>query len=97
MKRVQVDWDEAADAPVELSPYDDAWPNQFRDEQAKLKKILSRWLVADIEHVGSTSIPGAIAKPVIDIMVPAESLQKSIPAIDAAAELGYLYGRLLED
>ncbi len=42
MKRVQVDWDEEADAPVELSPYDDAWPNQFRDEQAKLKKTLSR-------------------------------------------------------
>lgn len=42
MKRVKVDWDEKADAPVALSPYDDAWPNQFRDEQVKLKKTLSR-------------------------------------------------------
>jgi GrpB-like predicted nucleotidyltransferase (UPF0157 family) len=42
MKRVQVDRDEAADAPVELSPCDDAWPDQFRDEQAKLNKTLSR-------------------------------------------------------
>lgn len=36
-------------------------------------------------------------KLVIDIMAPAKSLQKSLPAIDAAAELEYLYGRLLED
>ena len=42
MQRVQVDWDEEADSSVELSPYDDAWPNQFRDEQTKLKKTLSR-------------------------------------------------------
>jgi len=48
-------------------------------------------MAGPIEHVGSTSVPGLVAKPVIDIMVAVESLEASRPAISAAAKAGYIY------
>lgn len=45
--------------------YDDAWPGRFRQAAAGLTAVLGDdWLV---EHVGSTSVPGLVAKPVIDL------------------------------
>jgi GrpB-like predicted nucleotidyltransferase (UPF0157 family) len=47
--------------------YDDAWPGRFRLAAAGLAAVLGDdWLV---EHVGSTSVPGLVAKPVIDLAV----------------------------
>lgn len=48
-------------------PYDEAWPGRFREAAAGLTTVLGDdWLV---EHVGSTSVPGLVAKPVIDLAV----------------------------
>lgn len=48
-------------------PYDAAWPGRFREAAAGLTAVLSDdWLV---EHVGSTSVPGLVAKPVINLAV----------------------------
>jgi GrpB-like predicted nucleotidyltransferase (UPF0157 family) len=47
--------------------YDDRWPEQFRAIRSVLEESLTRAL--RIEHVGSTAIPGMLAKPVIDIDV----------------------------
>lgn len=77
--------------PIELSAYDVAWPEQFQAEKAVLEQGLSPWLAGPIEHVGSTAVPGLIAKPVIDIMVAVEGLQASKPAIQKAEALGYCY------
>jgi GrpB-like predicted nucleotidyltransferase (UPF0157 family) len=41
--------------------------------------------------VGSTAVPGLVAKPVIDIMVAVASLAASRPAISALADIGYVY------
>lgn len=87
----EVDWESEPQAPVELVAYDSHWPEKFAVERAKLEVTLAPWLVASIEHVGSTSIPGMVAKPIIDIMAPVKSLQASISAIEALAEVGYLY------
>ena len=48
--------------------YDSQWPLLYEVEQEKIKAILRNDLVA-IHHIGSTSVPGILAKPVIDIMV----------------------------
>jgi len=79
------------EASVEVVPYDDTWPAKFASERKLIATILSPWLAGEIEHVGSTAVPGMPAKPVIDIMAPVHSLHASRPAIDAAASAGYLY------
>lgn len=52
---------------VELVPHDPAWAVQAAAESQRLAQAIGRTLIR-IEHVGSTSIPGIIAKPTIDLM-----------------------------
>ena len=80
-----------SEAPVHLVPYDPSWPARFHEERAVLERALAAWLVGPIEHIGSTAVPGMIAKPVIDILAPVETLEASRPAIAAAIEAGYAY------
>lgn len=54
---------------VHLSAYDPGWPERAAGYAAELRPVLGLWLLGPIEHVGSTSIPGLVAKPVIDLMV----------------------------
>lgn len=56
------------DEPVRLEDYDRAWPDRFTSEEARLRKVLGR-LALGLEHIGSTAVPGLVAKPIIDIMV----------------------------
>jgi GrpB-like predicted nucleotidyltransferase (UPF0157 family) len=77
--------------PVTLTAYDELWPERFAEEHATLSRVLDKWLVGAIEHVGSTAVPGLIAKPVIDIMAGVESLEASRGAITAAGKIGYCY------
>jgi GrpB-like predicted nucleotidyltransferase (UPF0157 family) len=79
------------EAPIHVVPYDAAWPTLFLEEEARLRSELAAWLAGPIEHVGSTAIPGLIAKPVIDIMAGVESLEASRGAIAAASRLDYVY------
>jgi GrpB-like predicted nucleotidyltransferase (UPF0157 family) len=80
-----------AQAPVFVVPYDQRWPSRFETERALLQPVLASWLVADLEHIGSTAIPGLIAKPIIDIMAPIESLESSLAALASLTELQYNY------
>src|SRR6185312_14066771 len=79
------------DAPIEVVPYRPEWPAMFEAERAVLDTALAPWLVGPIEHIGSTAVPGLVAKPLIDIMASVESLEASLPAIDRLAEVGYCY------
>jgi len=81
----------SSEAPVEIAPYDPAWPARFEEEAAVLRRRLAPWLVGSIEHIGSTAVPGLAAKPVIDIMAGVESLETSRAAIAVATDLGYCY------
>lgn len=53
---------------VELSEYDPAWPARFDARADQLRRILGD-RARLIEHIGSTSVPGLAAKPVVDIVV----------------------------
>ena len=74
---------------VRIVPYDRAWPAEFEAERAQLLPVLTPWLAGDIQHVGSTSVPGLGAKPVIDILAEVASLDESRAAIDPLRELSY--------
>jgi GrpB-like predicted nucleotidyltransferase (UPF0157 family) len=78
-------------APIHVVPYDPSWPARFAEERATLARVLAPWLAGPIEHVGSTAVPGLVAKPVIDIMAAVESLDASRPALAAVPALGYVY------
>lgn len=55
-------------APVTLIAYDPSWPRQYAAEAAKIRAALGE-AARVLEHVGSTSIPGMSAKPVLDILL----------------------------
>jgi GrpB-like predicted nucleotidyltransferase (UPF0157 family) len=55
-----------ADGPIHLADYDPAWPGLYEREAARIRSLLGD-RVRQLEHVGSTSIPGIAAKPIIDI------------------------------
>lgn len=56
------------DEPVTLSPYDPHWPQEFEREAARLRAALAG-VGLGIEHIGSTAVPGSLAKPIVDVMV----------------------------
>lgn len=70
-----------------VTPYDDKWPQIFDVESNKLKTILGENCLA-IHHVGSTSVPGLAAKPVIDILAVTKEPEKSITPLES---LGFKY------
>ncbi len=76
---------------IEIIEYNAAWPAQFLAERTILQTALAPWLIGDIEHIGSTSVIGLAAKPVIDIMAPVASLEASQDAIAAAQAVGYCF------
>ncbi len=78
-------------ASVVLSEYNPEWPTMFETEKTLLIKLIGDMLKGSIEHVGSTAVPGLIAKPVIDIMFGVKSLNCSRPAIKVLVKNGYEY------
>jgi len=76
---------------IELVSYRSEWADMFAAERTVLQGVIEPWLAEEIEHVGSTAIPGMMAKPIIDIMAPVESLEASMDAIQALAEIDYNY------
>ncbi len=79
------------EAAVVLTAYDPTWPARFEVEKTALQRALAPWLAGPIEHIGSTAVPGMIAKPVVDIMAGIWTLEASRPAIAAAGVIGYCY------
>ena len=75
---------------VELQPYTSEWKDEFNKEKEFLLNILSGYDVM-IEYVGSTSIDGCPAKPVIDVFIGVESLEYAEHLIPVFVEHGYIF------
>ncbi|MBP9777840.1 MAG: GNAT family N-acetyltransferase [Rickettsiaceae bacterium] len=77
---------------IELVPYNQLWSEMAKTEIKKLYEILPNKYILDIQHIGSTAIPGIISKPIIDLQIAVDSLDdiKQI-AIDKLKELDYVY------
>lgn len=72
--------------PVVLVEYDARWPALFRREDDRISAALGD-AALQVEHAGSTSVPGLAAKPIVDIvLVVADSADESayVPALEAA-------------
>ena len=74
---------------VHVSDYDPAWPEQFRALARRAADAVGD-IVLGIEHVGSTSVPGLAAKPVVDLAVVVR--REDVPrAVERLAPLGYVH------
>ena len=67
---------------IEVVPYNPDWPLAFELEAAKIKQALGDNAI-EVHHIGSTSVPGLAAKPIIDIMLIVNNLSNSIKALEA--------------
>jgi GrpB-like predicted nucleotidyltransferase (UPF0157 family) len=54
--------------PIALLEYDPEWPALFAREAARVRSLLGE-AVLQLEHVGSTSVPGLTAKPIVDMLL----------------------------
>jgi GrpB-like predicted nucleotidyltransferase (UPF0157 family) len=80
---------------VILIPYSTIWPAAFHVVRAELLSIFAGAAVV-VEHIGSTSVPGLSAKPVLDVMLGASSLADIEKRIAVLASAGYEYRRSYE-
>jgi GrpB-like predicted nucleotidyltransferase (UPF0157 family) len=72
--------------PIDVREYDPAWPEAYAREATRITGALGERVVA-LEHVGSTSVPGLAAKPIIDIVLEvADSADEAayVPDLEAA-------------
>jgi GrpB-like predicted nucleotidyltransferase (UPF0157 family) len=75
---------------VEVVPYSEQWPVRFAEVATALSRALEGVPVVAIEHVGSTSVPGLPAKPILDVDVIVRRPHVSA-AIAALVEAGYAH------
>lgn len=66
-------------SPIEIVDYDPEWPRRFHSESLRIRTALGTRAL-QIEHAGSTSVPGLPAKPIIDVV---------LAVADSAAESDY--------
>lgn len=75
---------------IKIVAYRRAWPALFEQEANLLRGALGEKALR-IEHIGSTSIPGLAAKPIIDLMVAVASYPRSMGLIPIVEALGYQF------
>lgn len=73
-----------------ITPYSPDWPTHFLAIREELLSAFAP-MVITIEHIGSTSVPGLAAKPVIDVLLGARSLGDIESKIKPLSEIGYSY------
>jgi GrpB-like predicted nucleotidyltransferase (UPF0157 family) len=73
-----------------LVPYDPAWPTRFEAYRDELLEAGGPWLEV-VHHIGSTSVPGLGAKPVIDIMPGLRRYEDGLQLVEPLQARGYEY------
>ncbi len=75
---------------LRLAPYEPNWPLLFLAEKERLFASLGTY-VLDVQHIGSTSIPGMPAKPIFDIGVAVVNFEEAARCVPLLEQLGYKY------
>lgn len=75
---------------VVIVDYNPAWPVMYEEERARIQALIGAY-ISEIHHVGSTSIPGLGAKPIIDILVIVREFALGEHCVEPLATLGYEY------
>jgi GrpB-like predicted nucleotidyltransferase (UPF0157 family) len=75
---------------VQIEEHNPEWFKQYESEKKRLCELLGE-VILGIEHIGSTSIPGMWAKPIVDILIGVDSLPLEEFYINKLIEIGYEY------
>ncbi len=71
-----------------LADYDPRWPEKYAEHEHRIRAALGPTAL-QIEHIGSTSVPGLAAKPIIDIQVTVEDITAEEDYLDHLLDSGY--------
>lgn len=77
-------------ARISIQPYHPSWPAEYERVRVELVSALPSWVLS-IDHVGSTSVPGLDAKPIIDILVGVPDLRRCSALVPIFETLGFEY------
>lgn len=75
--------------PVVIAEYTDEWPRRYEQERERLVRALGARAL-QIEHIGSTSVPGLGAKPIVDILVVVADADDEDTFREALIDAGYV-------
>jgi GrpB-like predicted nucleotidyltransferase (UPF0157 family) len=75
--------------PIVLAAYDPEWPRAFCSARDELLKALGADCFIGFEHIGSTSVPAIVAKPIIDMLASLPDLARVDALVEPLADLGY--------
>ena len=78
------------DGKVVLVEHDPAWKRAYQEDEASIRNALGT-LALDVQHCGSTAVPGIRAKPILDILVGVAQLADGPACILPLASIGYAY------
>lgn len=81
---------EERDPAVRIVDYDPAWPGEAERELARVAAALGDQAVR-LDHVGSTSVPGLAAKPIVDLQVSVVALEPRAAYVEPLEAIGYLF------
>jgi GrpB-like predicted nucleotidyltransferase (UPF0157 family) len=81
---------EPASEPIRVVQHDPAWPEMYSLVADEIRKVLGRRVV-ELDHVGSTSVPGLPAKPVIDIDLTVEDSTAEVSYVPALESVGFRF------
>ncbi|WP_091616154.1 GrpB family protein [Amycolatopsis saalfeldensis] len=70
----------------EIHPPDPSWAARGAAVRARIADLLAPWLAEGVDHIGSTSVPGLAAKPVLDVMASVRDLDEVVAAARARLE-----------
>ena len=73
---------------IRVVPYDKRWPARYEAEAQRIREALGNVAVA-VHHIGSTSVPGLTAKPIIDILIEVSGLAELDVRAHTLESLGY--------
>jgi GrpB-like predicted nucleotidyltransferase (UPF0157 family) len=74
--------------PIEIHDYDPDWPRLYEREEERIRAVLGDRVIR-IEHVGSTSVPGLPAKPLIDVALEVPDSADEAAYVPALEATGY--------
>ena len=75
---------------VRVVPYSPDWASLFGEERTRLQQALGA-LALDVQHIGSTAVPGLDAKPLLDVGVAVASEADAAACVPILEALGYTY------
>jgi GrpB-like predicted nucleotidyltransferase (UPF0157 family) len=75
---------------LKFLPYNPEWERLFEEGKQQLQSVIGNDIL-DSQHIGSTSIPGIIAKPILDIGIAVHNFEAAALLIEPITRIGYTY------